>query len=194
MKRILFPALIAGLALLFGAGAVACGDDDDDGAATDAPATDAPDGDGELTLEAYLTEVNDIEDGVTIATDDIGDRSEQAFSDPPQARQSLSAAADVGESAVASLQALTPPAEAQDQHDALIAAGEDLVAAVSDLSAAAQGLQAGAAFDTFAADAQAADSELSQAINALSAACDDMQQLATDNSVDITLECPVPVT
>ena len=169
---------------------MACGDDDDDdddgGTATDAAGE-------ELTLEAYLTEVEDIGSGVTSATNDIGDQSQTAFSDPAQAQQSLSAAADVGDSAVASLQDLTPPAEAQAQHDALIAAAEDVSAEAAALSTEAAGLEAGPEFDTFAADAQASDSTLSQSINALSAACEDMLTLATDNSIDITLECPTPI-
>ncbi len=188
MKRILFPLLaIATSVLLLGVGAVACGDDDDDDDGGTATTTGGAA--GEMTLVDYLTEVNDIENGVTTATDAIGEQSEEAFSDPARARQALSAAADVGESAVASLQALDPPETAQDEHDALIAAGEDLVAAVNALIADLQTLQAGPAFDTFAEDAQAPDSDLSKAINAGVDACEDMQKLASDNDVE-HIECP----
>ncbi len=186
MKRILFPVLlIAASVVLLGIGAVACGDDDDDdGGATATPSKNA--------MVDYLTEVNDIENGVTTATNAIGEQSEDAFSDPARARQALSAASDVGESAVASLNALDPPPTAKDEHDALVKAGEDLVTAVKALIADLQGLQAGPAFDTFAKDAKSPNSDLSKAINSGVDACEAMQKLASDNGVE-HIECPARV-
>jgi hypothetical protein len=189
MKRILFPVLlIAASAVLLGIGAVACGDDDDDDDAGTATATGSTD--GESPLVDYLTEVNDIENSVTTATNAIGDQSEDAFSDPARARQALSAAIDAAEAAVASLKALEPvPETAQDEHDALVSSGEALVEVVQGLNDELQGMSAGAAFDQFADDAQAADSDLSNAINAGVDACEAMSQLATDNDVE-HIECP----
>ena len=123
MRRKLFPMLLfAALTLLLGL-AIACGDDDDD----DDDGGDASPADGgggeELTLEAYLTEVDEIQSGVTQAADSVGDQAQQAFSDPNMAFQAMSSAVDIGESAVTSLQALTPPAEAEEAHTNLISRG-----------------------------------------------------------------------
>ena len=186
MKRILFPLLlIAASVVLLGIGAVACGDDDDDdddgGAAT---AT----GSGNELVD-YLTEVNDIENSITTATNAIGEQSEEAFSDPAKARQALSAAVDAAESAVTALNALEPPETAQDEHDALVAAGEDIAAAANAIIDDLQGMTAGPAFDTLAEDAQSPDSDLSKAINAGVDACEAMQELATANDVE-HIECP----
>lgn len=182
MKRILFPMLlIAASVVLLGIGAVACGDDDDDdddgGTATTLP------------IVAYLTEVNDIENSITTATNAIGEQSEEAFSDPAKARQALSAAVDAAESAVTALNALDPPETAQDEHDALVAAGEDIAAAANVIIDDLQGMTAGPAFDTLAEEAQSVDSDLSKAINAGVDACEAMQELATANDVE-HIECP----
>ena len=187
MKRILVPMLlIAASVVLLGIGAVACGDDDDDDDDGGAPTAT---GSGNELVD-YLTEVNDIENGVTTATNAIGEQSEEAFSDPAKARQALSAAVDAAESAVTALNALDPPETAQDEHDALVAAGEDIAAAANAIIDDLQGMQAGdASFDTLAEEAQSVDSDLSKAINAGVDACEAMQELATANDVE-HIECP----
>jgi hypothetical protein len=188
MKRILFPAiLIATLALLLGIGVVACGDDDDDDDGGTATSTAA--GDGATSLGAYLREVNDIQEGVSEATDSIG---EEVWDDPPRARQALSAAIDVAESAVTALEALNPPDEAVSAHQGLISAGDNLVAVATDYYDQLQDLQAGPAFDTFAEDAQASDSELSQALDEMVTACASMEEVSTENRAGVDLACPAP--
>jgi hypothetical protein len=82
------------LALLLGIGVVACGDDDDDDGGA---ATSTGDGNGASTLGVYLRDVNEVQEGVSEATDSIG---EEVWGDPARARQSLSAAIDVAESSV----------------------------------------------------------------------------------------------
>lgn len=146
-----------------------------------------------MTLEAYLTEVDEIQGGVTMAADSVGDQSQQAFSDPNMAFQAMSSAVDIGESAVASLQGLTPPAEAEEAHTNLIAAGEGLVAAVQGVADDVQGMEAGPEFDAYAEEAQAPDSDLSMAVNEMADACEAVQTLADDNSVAVDLECPARI-
>ncbi len=193
MKRVLFPGLLLGvLVLLLGIGAVACGDDDDDDDGGGGAATSTQGGDGATTLGAYLREVNDIQEGVSEATDVIGEQSQEAFSDPPKARQSLSAAIDVADSAVTALKALNPPDEAISEHEALIAAGENLVAVAETLSGELQNLQPGPAFDTWAEDAQAPGSDLSNAIDEMVSACDALESVSKEFKTGVDLACPAP--
>ncbi len=188
MKRIRFPlVLFAASALLLGIGAVACGDDDDDG---NDGGTATSTGGGTTTLGAYLKDVNDVQEGVSTATDVIGEQSDTAFSDPAKARQSLSAAIDVADSAVTALKALDPPDEAKSEHEALIAAGENLVKVAQKLSDELQGMQPGAAFDTLAKDAQAPGSELSAAIDKMVSACEAMQSVSEEYKTSVSLSCP----
>jgi hypothetical protein len=187
--RLLFPiasGLLIAIALVTGA----CGDDDETDTGGDG-ATDAPtNGAGETSLGTYMAEVDEIQDGVTETIDDIGVRSEQAFSDPARARSALSAAVDVGESAVASLQDLSPPEEAKAAHEELIAAGENLVEAVQGYADSLTGVEAGPEFDQITQEAEAPGSELSQAIERMRQACQGMVDLAAANDLTVDLSCP----
>lgn len=190
MKRTLFPfLLIAASVLLLVVGTAACGDDDEGGGG-DGGATTAG-GDGTV-LVSYLRELNEIQEGVSDATDTVGEQSEQAFSNPTQARQSLSAAIDVADSAVTALEALDVPEEASAAHAELIAAGENLVDAATAVNSDLQGVEPGAEFDTLAEEAQAPDSELSQAIDRMIQACESMAALAEENNTNVDLACPAP--
>jgi hypothetical protein len=188
MRGKLFPALLIAALTLLLALVVACGDDDDDDDDGGTEPTGSPEAGEELTLDEYLAEVNEIQEGVTQATDAVGENAQDAFSDPTAARQALTSASQIGEAAVTSLQALTPPAEAQDAHDGLISAGENLVSEVDTLSTDLQAIEPGAEFDEWAADAQAPDSELSQAINGMADACEEVAGLG-----DVDLSCPAKV-
>lgn len=192
MKRILFPLLLIMVSALLGMGAVACGDDDDDDDDGGGAATATGNGGGATTLGVYLRELNEIQEGVTEATDAIGEQADQAFSDPARARQSLSAAIDVAESAVTSLEDLNPPDEAVSAHEALIEAGNNLATVSQDYQDQLQGMQPGPAFDTFADDALADDSELSQAIDGMIDACNAMEEVSTENNAGVDLACPAP--
>jgi len=183
--RLLLPLTVATVCTI-GLGAVACGDDDEK--------TDTGDGGGTagaaLSAEAYLEEVNGIQDGVTDAADAVGARSEQSFGDPPRARAALTAAVDVGESAVSSLEAVDPPADAEEIHTELIAAGEALVTAVQSYSDRLTGVEAGAEFDEITEEAEGPESDLSQAIERMGDACRAVQTYADDNNVEVDLSCP----
>ena len=189
MKRFRFPLLlIAASVLLVGMAAVACGDDDDDDG-DDGGATATGDGNGSVTLGAYLKDVNDIQEGVSTATDNIG---EEVFSDPARARQALSAAIDVADSAATALQALDVPDEAVSEHERLIAAGENLVTVAESVSDEMQGMEPGAEFDAFAEDVQAPGSELSDALDEMVAACEAMEALSDEYKTGVDLACPAP--
>lgn len=189
MKRIPLPLLlIAASAVLMGIGAVACGGDSDDGDDSGA-ATATPNGGGTAILAAYLTEVTEVQEGVSAATDTMG---EEVFSDPELARQSLSAAIDLAESSVAALEAMDPPDDAMSAHEALLAAGKNLVADIQVLFDELQGMEDGAAFDALAADTQAPGSELSKAIDELVSACEGLQALSAEFKTGVELACPAP--
>jgi ABC-type transporter Mla subunit MlaD len=173
--------------LIIAFGAIACGDDDEK--KTDTATGGATRG-AALSAEAYIGEVNEIQDGVTNAADAVGARSEQAFGDPARARSALTAAADVGESAKTSLEALDPPSDATAIHEELIAAGEELVAAVQSYSDRLTGAEVGPEFDKITEEAEAPDSDLSKAIERMGEACRAVQAYADENNVQADLSCP----
>lgn len=190
MKRFRFPLLlIAASALLLGIGAVACGDDDDDDGDDGGTATATGEGNGSVSIGAYLNNVNDIQEGVSTATNNIGD---EVFSDPARARQAMSAAIDVADSAATALGALDVPDEFVSEHERLIAAGENLVAVAQDVSDQMQGMTPGSEFDAFAEDVQAPGSELSDALEEMVAACDAMEALSDELKTGVDLACPAP--
>jgi ABC-type transporter Mla subunit MlaD len=187
--RLLLPitsGVLIAIALISGA----CGDDDEKDSGGDGATDAATDGAGESSLGTYMAQVDEIQDGVTEATDAIGDRSEQAFGDPARARAALTAAVDVGESAVASLEDLSPPESAQAAHEELIAADENLVAEAQSFADRLSGVEAGAEFDQITAEAEAPDSELSRAIERMRQACQEMVDLAAANDLTLDLSCP----
>jgi hypothetical protein len=171
---------------------VACDDDDDEDGDGDGngSATTAPAGDGD-ELSLYFNDVAAIQGELTDGVDTIGEQSQSAFGDPAQARQTLSAILDAGNASLEEFNALDPPAEAADAHAAVADAGEAYLAVVQGLSDDLQGMEAGPEFDAFKEDVQSPDSEFSAAKADMQAACDEMQAVADDNSIDVALECPV---
>jgi hypothetical protein len=190
MKLRFLAPIAAGLLVTIAFLVGACGDDDETDTGGDGATEAATNGAGESSLGTYMAEVDEIQDGVTEAVDAIGVQSEQAFSDPPRARSALTAAVDVGESAVSSLQDLSPPDEAQAAHDELIAAGENLVEAVQGYADSLTGVEAGPEFDEITAEAEGPDSELSRAIERMRQACQEMVDLAAANDLTVDLSCP----
>lgn len=186
MNLRLLLLLALGILFVVAAMAAACGDDDGGG-------NGGGDGQGaQLSVEDYLREVDEIQDGVTQATDTIGARSEQAFADPTAARQALSAAVSVGEGAVTALNELDPSVGAEPAHERLTAAGEKLVTAVQGYVDRLEGVEPGPEFEEIKADAEDPDSDLSVAINEMIEACELMQLFVDDALQDFELSCPEP--
>jgi len=180
---LLFPAAVILVAIALTAGA--CGDDD--------PKDTGGAGTGtELTVVEYLTEVNEIQDNVTNVTGDIGARSDNAFIDPAAARQAVSAAVDVAQSAVTSLEALDPSVGAEPAQARMVEAGKALVAAGEDLFDEIRVVEAGPEFDAIVEEAEAADSPINTAINDMIEACELMQLFVDDAQQDFNLNCPDP--
>lgn len=166
----------------------ACGDDEPD---TGNGGTETASGSGtELSVEEYLTEVNKIQDDVTAVTGDIGARSEDIFVDPASARQAVSAANDVAQSAVTSLEALDPSVGAEGPHEQMVAAGKALVTAGEDLFDELRIVQAGPEFDAIVEEMEADDSPINTAINDMIEACEQMQLFVDDSQLTINLDCP----
>jgi len=178
---LLFPAAVILVAIALTA--EACGDDDpkDTGGAGT-----------ELTVVEYLTEVNEIQDNVTAVTGDIGAQSDNAFIDPATARQAVSAAVDVAQSAVTSLEALDPSVGAEPAQERMLAAGKALVAAGEDLFDQLRIVEAGPEFDAIVEEVEAADSPINTAINDMIEACELMQLFVDDAQQDFNLNCPDP--
>jgi hypothetical protein len=188
MKRTLLLPSAAAMLVAVALTAGACGDDEPD---TGNGGTETASGSGtELSVEEYLTEVNKIQDDVTAVTGDIGARSEDIFVDPASARQAVSAANDVAQSAVTSLEALDPSVGAEGPHEQMVAAGKALVTAGEDLFDELRIVQAGPEFDAIVEEMEADDSPINTAINDMIEACEQMQLFVDDSQLTINLDCP----
>ena len=163
----------------------ACNDDDDSG--SDATAT--PNANEELSL--YFGDLaaiqNELNEGIQI----IDGHADAAFVDPAAARQTLNAVSVAGQAALKDLNEVDVPAEAADAHAALENAGEAYLSAVDGLADELQTVEPGDEFTAFLDGINAPGSEYEQAKADLQTACADMQTVADDNDIDVTVKCPV---
>ena len=169
--------ILAATSLLFLAVA-ACNDDDEDESTAE-----------ELTL--YFDDLADIQRELSDGIEAIDERSQAGFENPPAARQSLDGVQTAGQSALDDVNDLEVPAAAADAHASLSEAGEAYLAALDSLAEELQTVEAGPEYDEFLAGIDDPDSEFQQAKAGLQAACDEMQTVADDNGIVVTLECPV---
>ena len=172
MKTRLVPlALIATLVLAFGTIAAACG------------------GGGEaLTLEEYFQEVDGLIDNVADEAEAIG---EEAFADLDLSapleeqieawRSFYSGYQAVTEQFSEGMRELDPPAEVEDAHNALVEAADDFAQASGDISDKLAEVATQADFVA----ASAAFGELGNPEEA----CSDLQGIADENGIDVSLNC-----
>ena len=171
MKRLLV-ALPFVVFTLFAAGG--CGGSDDD--SSDEGET--------LTLQAYFDQVdglvdayvadNDATFSVLNESDDL-DELKTAFALLP---------GDLSDFLTA-LDELATPAEAEAAEADVLSAGEPFLAELEDVNEAAQATDS---VDTFVETAST--TELQELSDAFNATCAPLQQVATDNGVEIALDCP----
>lgn len=138
-------------------------------------------GSDSLTLEEYFDEIealdkrfNEDSDALDAAfnSDDL-DEIKGAFED---------GAANV-EEFVNELDSIDPPDEVQEAHDEAVSAGGELVTAFKAMSDDVQNVESVDDLVSLNTDDAAAASER------FTAACFDIQQVATDNEIEVTLSC-----
>jgi hypothetical protein len=144
---------------------------------------------GAMSLDEYLTELDNIGADAeqrtnSIEDPDIGedaslDEQKDALTDYFGAFRDITA--DVSDD----LDALDPPDEAADEHDRFVASYEDLLDAIDEYE---QSLEDAESLEDLSAAANATGVG-DEASADLDDACNDLQQLADDNSIDVDLEC-----
>jgi hypothetical protein len=185
-SRLLWIILSAIVVLMLGVAAAACGDDDDDG-------NGAPTGDGEPDAAAYFTDVDRIQNRLTVHLADIEEQSQEAYGDAEKAATSLAAATSAGEAALADINALDVPSVAATAHADLVAAADALISALDGMIAGLEGIEGnGPDYQDWLGDVAQTDSAYTLAVEQLREACDGMQD-AVDNSPvkDIVIQCPI---
>jgi hypothetical protein len=181
--------VLAAVSMLLLSVAACDDDDDDDDEGTNGDATSAATGGGDEELTLYFQDLAAIQAELNEGVGLIDEQS--AFSDPAAARQSLEGLSTAGQAALSDLEELDVPADVTDEHSALEAAGTSYLSAVDSLADELQTIEAGEEFDAWLAAIEEPDSEYSQARAELQSACQDLETIATDNNVDVVLECPV---
>ncbi len=176
MKLRLIAVVIVG-ALVLALGAGACNDDGDDGG-------------GELTLTEYFSELDAIMEDANSQMDALEDPEER---DVTSEQGQLEAIRDfyfdanlaIIEGASDKIEALDPPTDVADAHNALLAAVGDTVAAFEVL--ASQVAEAESLADLFElfddGGSEAASERFEQT-------CSDLQGIADENEIDVSLDCP----
>jgi len=203
MKRRGFAfSLIVVLLLAFGLLAVAgaCGDGDgDDGADTptveatgepsdggDTPEpTDEP-GEPSAGLEEYFQDLdaveNELRSGQASSTESFAGIDDST--PPDELIAAIEEAKDVVDEFVAGLQGLDPPPEAAAAHEETIAGFQVVSGILSDAVDLVEGGGTAQDVATLLSSQEAADAE-----TALNATCNALQQIATDNGINVDLSC-----
>ena len=141
-------------------------------------------GDGGLTLEKYLQQVEAADDEAEARSDALEDQFPTAFEEPGATRDFFNAFAAIFRDFVDDLNDIEPTAEVEDAHNEFADAAEELAASFDELAGRA-------------ADAETLEelltalftSELSAAGDRFEVACLDLQGIADANAIDADLEC-----
>ena len=175
MKSLAF-SLAAALLLALGTVAAACGGG----------------GGNKLTLEEYFQKLDSVQEqaDATFATQEAstGEPSQDASGEELAAflRDNVTSSADVLRDAAADVNDLEPPDEVADAHSDIAAAINDLVAAFDDLADSVPDtltpaeLEQGTFFNS---------TELNAADEQFVAACNALEQIASDNGITVDLAC-----
>lgn len=140
------------------------------------------DGGGELSLDKYFEELQALDQRF----EEQGAEADAAFEseDLDEIKDAFSDATKAADDFVSDIGDLDPPAEAQEAHDEAVAAGRDLVSELDDVSDLVQGAES--PDDLFAA---LADDAFGEASDRFTAACFELQGIADENNIDVTLNC-----
>ena len=162
--RLLPLALVAGLLLAFGAFAAACGGEDS------------------LTLEEYFQQVDALIDNTAEQSNALG---EEPFAGLDALEEQIEASRSFyfGFAAITAtfrdaIRDIDPPAEVEDAHNALVEAADDFEQASGDLIDKLDEVTSQADFDAAFA-----------ALNTPEEACSDLQGIADENGIDVSLNC-----
>ena len=142
-----------------------------------------------LTLEQYFAEMERISNEAGDAIDELEspDLSEDAaFEDARDYfADFLGTVAGATEDAIDDMRGLDPPDEVQDEHDRFVDALDELPAISRDLEDQVAGAETQEEFDEIVSASDPFESVGGE----ITVACQDLQQIAEDNSIEVDLEC-----
>jgi hypothetical protein len=164
VMRLIASMAIGAIAL----GAIACNDDKES-----------------LTLEEYFQRVDEIDNDGTERIDAVfnGITDED---DVQQFREAFKDFAPILGDLADDLDGLDPPDEVRDEHDAMAEALNAFADKANDIAEDIDDIEAATPDELFAAIDEQGFTETD---DAFTAACRDLQQVATDNSIDVDLDC-----
>lgn len=154
------------------------------------------DGDGdaeELTLEEYFAQVESAFETSSNTTEQLNTDLDNSLSEAATFEEQLTAlqafvdgASDLYQDSITAMEGLPPPVEAEQPHNDFIEATTDIANATGALSDGLEDAEDNAdvteLLDEF-------ESEIAESLFAVDQACEDLQDLADDNSIDADLRC-----
>ena len=169
MNRVTRTAALATIALLAVAGGWACNDDGGD----------------DLTLEEYFQRVDEIDNDSTERIDAVfnGITDEN---DVEQFRDAFKDFAPIIDDVASDFDDLDPPDEAKDKHDAMASALNAFSDKASEIADGVDDIEASTPDEFFGT---IGDQGFDAASDTFTAACVDLQQLATDNNITVEIDC-----
>jgi hypothetical protein len=170
MHRIIRIAAVTAVLALATAGAWACGGDDDKDS---------------LTLEQYFQRVDTIDNDSTADIDALF----EAISDPTDIqgfRDAFKGLAPILQDVSDDFGDLDPPVEVEKQHDAMAKALDEWADEASNIAGDVDDIDADSPDAFFAAIDERGFGPAREKFNA---ACKDVQQVATDNNIDVHIDC-----
>ena len=137
-----------------------------------------------FTLDAYFEEVEGlVEDYEADTTEAFATLNES--NDLEELKDAFGSIPDSLSGFLDGMNALAPPDEAADAHDDAVEAGEAFLEALEDVN---DDVQETDSVDAFV-EAAGSD-ELQELSSAFNATCPPLQEIATENDVDVNLNCP----
>lgn len=142
-----------------------------------------------LTLEQYFGELERIGDDAQAAIDEVEFPDVAANASFEESRDALAqffgASADIAGDAVDDIRGLDPPGEVEDEHDRYVDALESIPSISDDLQ---QRIHEAQSEDEYA-EIVGTDDPFEEVGDEITEACDALQQIAEDNSIEVDLQC-----
>jgi hypothetical protein len=148
---------------------------------------------GDLTLQEYFTEVEAIFENASETTEQLNQElndslsSAKTFEEQVEALQEfVSGASGVFDESISQMESLSPPVEVEQPHNDFTEATSDVLSAATDLN---EGLANSEDESDAAGYLEEFESSIAEPLFTIDEACDDLQNVADDNSIDANLTC-----
>ena len=156
--------------LVLGTIAAACGDD------------------GELSLEEYFQQVDQVGDDFDTRTEALEDAFPAAFEEPAATRDLFNAGLPIFSDFVDAIDDIDPPAAVEDEHNEAVAAGQAFEERIEDLVNRLADVESASELEDLFTELEE-DPEFTAAEERFEAACLSLQGIADANGIAVDLEC-----